>query len=197
METKCIGLGDPYCELRIFPGASDEVKDSLKRDSETVSCIHQKLIDKYVSHITDSKTLTDRPEFGPDIHLQIPFHTFGFAHMAGDRSQMALRMGGVKSGMDMAERMLNAGMGADEVVTSVLATLETLKAGIVTVTGSRLIIEENIEPLRTWYMTRLRELSCHFTSGFLNGLYQTAFNLRVNECRCVAAGDTCCEWEIV
>ncbi len=197
VETKCIGLGDPYCEVKIFPSASNEVQDHLKRDSEKVSRIHNHLIEKYLSHIIDNQILTDRPEFGPDIHLQIPFHAFGFAHLAGDRSQMALRMGGVKSGKEIAERLLSAGYEPDEVVTMVLNSLETLKAGIVTVSGDRIIIEENIEPMRTWYMTPLRELSCHFTSGFLNGLYRSAYDRRVNETRCLAAGDSCCEWEII
>jgi predicted hydrocarbon binding protein len=197
IETKCIGLGDPYCEVKIFPGESNKVQDCLKRDSEKVSRIHNHLIEKYLSHIVDNKILTDRPEFGPDIHLQIPFHAFGFAHLAGDRSQMALRMGGVKSGMEIAERLLAAGYEPNEVVSNVLASFETLKAGVVNISGDRLIIEENIEPMRTWYMTPLRELSCHFTSGFLNGLYRSVYDLRVNEYRCLAARDSCCEWQII
>jgi len=197
VETKCIGLGDPYCEVKIFPGALNEVQDHLKRDSEKVSLIHNHLVEKYTTYITENQKLTDRQQFGPDIHLQIPFHAFGFAHLAGDRTQMALRMGGVKSGKEIAERLLSAGYEPDEVISKVLDSLETLKVGVVTVSDDRLIIEENIEPIRTWYMTPLRELSCHFTSGFLNGLYRFTFNLRVNETRCFAAGDTCCEWEII
>jgi KaiC/GvpD/RAD55 family RecA-like ATPase/predicted hydrocarbon binding protein len=197
IETKCIGLGDPYCEVKIIPGPSNEVQDHLKRDSETVSRIHNHLIEKYISHITENLTLTDRPEIGPNIHLQIPFHSFGFAHIAGDRSRMALRMGGVKSGKELAERLLVAGLQPDEVIDRVFESFKTLKMGIVTKAGNRITIEENIEPMRTWYMTRLRELTCHFTTGFLNGLFKATYDLRINETKCLAAGHPHCEWEII
>jgi predicted hydrocarbon binding protein len=197
IETKCIGLGDPYCEVKLVPGSSDQVQDNLKRNPETISRIHNQLIEKYYSHITDNLRLTDRPEFGPDIHLQIPFHSFGFAHIAGDRSRMALRMGGVKSGKQLAERLTSSGLEAEEVISQVLNSFETLKAGIVTRSSNRITIEENIEPMRTWYMTRLRELSCHFTTGFLNGLFKATYDLRIKETKCLAAGHPLCEWEIV
>jgi KaiC/GvpD/RAD55 family RecA-like ATPase/predicted hydrocarbon binding protein len=197
VETKCIGLGDPYCEVMIFPGQSDEIQEHLKKDPEAVGRIHTRLIDKYVSHILKGDILTDRPEFGPDIHLQIPFHNFGFSHIAGDRSRMAIRMGGVKSGQEIAERLLSSGLQPSEVISRVFKSFETLKAGIVTQSGDKITIEENIEPIRTWYATRLRELSCHFTTGFLNGIYRVTYDQRIKENRCIAAGDPCCEWEII
>ena len=197
IETKCIGIGDPYCEVKIFPGSVNEEQDHLKRDSETVSRTHNHLIEKYISHITDNLTLTDRPEIGPDIHLQIPFHCFGFAHIAGDRSRMAIRMGGVKSGKELGERLLAAGVQPDEVIDRVFESFKNLKIGITTKAGNRITMEENIEPMRTWYMTRLRELSCHFTTGFLNGLFKATYNLRIKETKCLAAGHPHCEWEIV
>ena len=197
IETKCIGLGDPYCEVKITPGETDQVAATLKKDAETVNRIHGRLIDKFSSHLLEGKKLTDRPELGPDIHLQIPFHNFGFAHIAGDRSRMAIRMGGVKSGKELGERLLAAGLQPDETIDRVFESFETLKVGIVTKVGNRITIEENIEPLRTWHMSRLRELSCHFTTGFLNGLYQATHDLRIKETKCLAAGHPYCEWEII
>jgi hypothetical protein len=32
VETKCIGLGDPYCEFKVVPGEIYELKDSLEKD---------------------------------------------------------------------------------------------------------------------------------------------------------------------
>lgn len=196
VETKCIGLGDPYCEVKITPGETDQVAASLIKDADVVSRIHARLLDKYATHILNVVTLTDRPEFGPEIHLQIPFHNFGFAHLAGDRSRLAIRMGGAKTGKELAERLLAQGLQPDEVISQVLDSLEDLKAGIVTTSGNTITIEENIEPMRTWYMTRLRELSCHFTTGFLNGLYKATHDLRITEIKCLAAGDPFCQWEI-
>jgi len=197
IETKCIGLGDPYCEVKLFPGSSYQVQDHLQRDPETVSRIHNHLIEKYISHLTDILTLTDRPEFGSEIHLQIPFHSFGFAHIAGDRSRMALQMGGVKTGKELGERLLAVDLQPDEIIDRVFESFKTLKIGIVTKVGNRITIEENIEPMRTWYMTRLRELSCHFTTGFLNGLFKATYDLRIKETKCLAADHPHCEWEII
>ena len=117
--------------------------------------------------------------------------------MAGDRSRMAIRMGGAKTGVELAERLLSAGLDADQVIERVLSSFATLKAGLASMSADRITIEENIEPMRTWYMTRLRELSCHFTTGFLNGLLKATHDLRVQETRCLAAGDPYCEWEIL
>jgi predicted hydrocarbon binding protein len=197
VETKCIGMGDPYCEIKLVPGEIDERAVSLQKDADTVAHIHTRLIDKFVSFILESKPLTDRPQLGPLIHLQLPFHTFGFPYIAGDRSRMAIRMGGAKSGKEIAERLLGAGLEPDEVVQRVLSSIEGLRVGVVTAGGGRIQIEENIEPVRTKYMIRLRDLSCYFTTGFLNGLYGAALGLRLKETRCVAAGDPYCEWEIV
>jgi len=197
VETKCVGLGDPYCEVKITPGESDQVSVSMKKDADIVSQIHARLLEKYVTHILDGATLTDRPNFGPQIHLQIPFHNFGFAHLSGDRSRMAIRMGGAKTGKELAEKLLSQGLQPDKVIVRVLHSLEDLKAGIVSTSGNRITIEENIEPMRTWYMTHLKELSCHFTTGFLTGLYKATHDLRIKETKCLAAGDLVCEWEIV
>ena len=30
VETKCLGLGDPYCEFKFVPGEIDELKDGLE-----------------------------------------------------------------------------------------------------------------------------------------------------------------------
>jgi predicted hydrocarbon binding protein len=197
IETKCLGLGDPYCEVKIVPGETDLAEASIKKDAEMVTRIHSRLIEKFKSQILNGEIPTNRPAFGPDIHLQLPFHNFGFSHIAGDHSRMAIRMGGAKSGKELTERLLAAGLQPDEVIDRIYDTFKTLKVGVVTKSDSRIIIEENIEPLRTWYMTRLRELSCHFTTGFLNGLHKTTHDLRINETKCIAAGDPHCEWEII
>jgi len=197
IETQCIGLGDPYCEVKLVPGEIEELQEVLEKDAEAVARIHTRLIDKYTSHLLESTPLTDRPGFGPDIHLQIPFHTFGFSHIAGDRTKMALRMGGAKTGKEITECLLSADLNADETIERVFSSIETLKAGTVSESGGKVKIEENIEPMRTQYMTRLRELSCYFTTGFLNGLYGATHGLRIKETKCTAAGDSHCEWEIV
>jgi len=197
IETRCIGLGDPYCEVKLVPGPLDELNAALKKDAETVARIHARLITLFADHILQGKILTDRPQSGSGVHLHIAFHTFGFPHIAGHRAQMALRMGGVKTGKEIAEHLMATGLDPDEAVQQILKSFESLKAGIASTMGDKIKVEENIEPLRTQYMTRLRELSCYFTTGFLNGVYGAAHGLRVKETRCTAAGDSCCEWEIV
>jgi KaiC/GvpD/RAD55 family RecA-like ATPase/predicted hydrocarbon binding protein len=196
-ETKCIGLGDPFCEVKLVPGELDELQHTLNIDAKKASRIHIRLIDNFASHLLNGKLLTNRAELGPDIHLQIPFHTFGFPHIAGDRSRMAIRMGGAKSGKEIAERLLAEGLEPEDIIQRILQSLETLKAGLATSAGGKIKIEENIEPMRTKYMTRLREPSCYFTTGFLNGLYGRTHGLRIKETKCLAAGDLYCEWEII
>jgi predicted hydrocarbon binding protein len=41
------------------------------------------------------------------------------------------------------------------------------------------------------------ELSCFFTTGFLNGFFSAVKNQHVREIKCIAMGDPYCEWEIL
>jgi predicted hydrocarbon binding protein len=197
IETKCIGLGQPYCEVKLVPGEADNLKNTLAKDAEAVSTIHHRLVEKFASHILDGNPLTDRPASGPDVHLHPAFHTFGFPRIAGDRSRMAIRMGGAKTGKEIAERLRTVGLKGDEVIQRVFSSMRTLKVGVISTPDGKIRIEENIEPLYTKYMTHLQEPSCFFTTGFLNGLYNATLGLRVKETKCFADGDTCCEWGIL
>jgi predicted hydrocarbon binding protein len=50
--------------------------------------------------------------------------------------------------------------------------------------------------VRTKLGTAVREPSCYFTTGFLNGLFSAIKNQHVRESKCIVAGDPYCEWEI-
>jgi KaiC/GvpD/RAD55 family RecA-like ATPase/predicted hydrocarbon binding protein len=40
VETKCIGLGDPYCEFKVVPGEIPELRDSLQKDPTAMERIY-------------------------------------------------------------------------------------------------------------------------------------------------------------
>jgi hypothetical protein len=66
--------------------------------------------------------------------------------VTGERYQMALRMGGAKSGKEVGERLLDAGISEDEAVKCILHFLEHCKVG--KVTASKTIrVEENCESI--------------------------------------------------
>ena len=56
-------------------------------------------------------------------------------------------------------------------------------------------IQENCESTIIKVMKKLKEPSCYFTTGFLNGFFSAVKNQHVKETRCIAMGDPCCEWE--
>jgi predicted hydrocarbon binding protein len=80
VETKCIGLGDPYCEIKIVPGEIDELKTSLESlDSTVVERIHDRLIGGLMAFMLHGKPLwKKRPRLGNEISL----HAFG--HIVGE-----------------------------------------------------------------------------------------------------------------
>ena len=122
-------------------------------------------------------------------------HAMGFPHIAGERYRMALRMGGVKSGKEVGERLMDAGISEDEAVRRVLNFLEHCKVGKVTVSET-IRMEENCESIReSLYATKRGEPSCYFTTGFLNGFFSAVKNQHVKETKCIAMGDPYCEWE--
>jgi len=197
VETKCIGLGDPYCEFRFVPGEIDELRDSLEKDSAVIERIHDRLMDRLMGFLIGGKPLVERPRLGSDIHLHPVGHAMGFPHVAGERYRMALRMGGARSGKEVGERLMDAGLGEDEAVNRLLYLLEHCKVGKVTA-GETIRIEGNCESFReSLSATKREEPSCYFTTGFLNGFFSAVKNQHVRETKCIAIGDPYCEWEIM
>ena len=197
IETKCIGLGDPYCEYKLVPGEISELKSSLEKDASTVERIHDRLIGRLMGFLLDGKPLVERPSFGSDVHLHPVMHGFGFPYLTlgGERYRMALRMGGARAGKKVGKHLMEAGLSEDEAVKRVLNFLEYCKAGKVTM-NETIKIEENCESLSTRFLKDAEEPSCHFTTGFLNGIFSATKSQHVKEIKCFAAGDPHCEWEI-
>ena len=96
IETKCIGLGDPYCEFKLVPGEINELKTSLEKDSSVVERIHERLMERLMGFLLNEKPLVDRPKLGSEVHIHVACHAMGFPHL-GERYRMAQRMGGAKS----------------------------------------------------------------------------------------------------
>jgi predicted hydrocarbon binding protein/KaiC/GvpD/RAD55 family RecA-like ATPase len=199
VETKCLGLGDPYCEVKLVPGEIGELRSSLEKDALVVGRIHERLVEQITGFLLHDKPLVDRPGFGSDVNLHPVIHSFGFPYLslAGERYRMALRMGGARAGKKVGERLMEAGLSGDEAVKRVLTFLEHCKVGKVTM-DETLKIRENCESLSSliFRVTTTEEPCCFFTTGFFNGLFSAVKNQHVREIRCVAAGDPYCEWEI-
>jgi predicted hydrocarbon binding protein/KaiC/GvpD/RAD55 family RecA-like ATPase len=197
VETKCIGLGYPYCEFKLVPGETHELRDSLQKDVSVVERIHERLMDRLMRFLLHGTPLVERPGFGSDVHLHPVMHAFGFPYLAvgGDRYRMALRMGGARAGKKVGERLMEAGLSEDEAVKRVVDFMNYCKVGRVTA-HETMRIRENCES-SIGLFTTMGEASCSFTTGFLNGLFSAVKNLHVKEVKCIAAGDPYCEWEIV
>ena len=196
IETKCIGLGDPYCEFKIVAGQIPELKDSLQKDSSVIQRIHERLMDQLMGFMLDGKPLVERPKLGSDIHLHAVMHAMGFPHIAGQRYRMAQRMGGAKAGKEVGKRLMDAGLSEHEAIERVIHLLNYCKVGKVAI-DETIRIKENCESLRTKLFTAMEEPSCYFTTGLLNGLFSAVKNQHVREIRCITAGDPYCEWEIL
>jgi predicted hydrocarbon binding protein/KaiC/GvpD/RAD55 family RecA-like ATPase len=195
VETKCIGLGDPYCEWKVMPGEIDELQDSLEKDITVVQRIYDRLMQHLMGFLVEGKPLIERPKLGSHIHLHSVMHIMGFPHVAGERYRMAQRMGGAKAGKEVGEHLIKAGLKEDEAVDRVLNFLEYCKVGKVSM-DKTIRMKENCESLRTQlFATKREEPCCFFTTGFLNGLFSVVKNQHVKETKCIVLGDKYCEWE--
>jgi predicted hydrocarbon binding protein/archaellum biogenesis ATPase FlaH len=192
IETKCIGLGDPYCEYKAVPEEIDELKDSLEAiDNTIMERIHHRLMDGLMGFILRGEPLwKERPRLGNEISLHCLGHIMVLPAMASDRYRMALRLGGAMGGKRVGEHLMEAGMREDEAVKRILNFLEYCKVGKVTI-GETLRMVQNCES----FMVKAEEPSCHFTTGFLNGFFSAIKNQHVKETKCIAMGDPYCEWE--
>jgi predicted hydrocarbon binding protein len=192
METKCIGLGDPYCEFKAVAGKLGELEDSLEAiDNSVVKKVHDRLMAQLTGFIVAGTPLVQRPRLGSGVSFHETHHVTGIPALFSERYRMALRMGGAKAGKEVAKHLLDAGMGEDEVIKNVIDLMEHCKVG-------KIALDETI---RMWencetFALETGEPSCFFTTGFFNGLFLVAKNQRVRETMCIGAGDPYCEWEI-
>jgi predicted hydrocarbon binding protein/KaiC/GvpD/RAD55 family RecA-like ATPase len=197
VETKCIGLGDPYCEFKLVPGEIDELSDSLEKDSLVLERIHERLMESLMGFLLHGEPLVERPKLGSGINIGIAGSVMAVPTISGEkRYQTAWRMGGVKSGRKLGERLLEAGLSGDEVIKRVIDFMNYCKVGKITV-DKVIRIRENCESFWTKaFLVKWEEPRCFFTTGFLNGLFSAVKDKHVREVKCIAAGDPYCEWEI-
>ncbi len=193
LETRCIGLGDPYCEFKLIPGETGQLKDSLRKDLPVIERIHERLMKRLMGFLIEEKPLVERPRlgteflFGPEIF---------WPALARERYRMAFRMGGTKAGKEVGERLMDAGVGDDDAVRRVVDFLEHCKVGKVAVDETVRIRESCESFMIGKIFTELwEEPSCFFTTGFLNGFFSAVKNQHVKETKCLAIGDSYCEWE--
>jgi predicted hydrocarbon binding protein/KaiC/GvpD/RAD55 family RecA-like ATPase len=193
METKCIGLGDPYCEFKIVNGEIDGLKASLHKPRSVLEKINERLTQRLMGFLLEGKPLVSRPRLGSDVDFRSTF----YLAPTGERYRMALRLGGARAGKSVGKCLMDAGLGEDEAVERIIYLLNYLKIGKVTLDQS-LRIKENCESLIMNLMTaKQKEPQCCFTTGFLNGFFSAVKNLHVKETRCVGMGDPYCEWEFI
>jgi predicted hydrocarbon binding protein/KaiC/GvpD/RAD55 family RecA-like ATPase len=194
VETKCIGLGAPFCEWKVVPGEIPELKDSLKKDSPVVDKMHDQLMSSLMGFLLEGKPLVSRPS-GSDVMLSTVMHVMVQPALAGERYRMVLRMAGAKAGKEVGEHLLEAGKREDEAVKRVLNFLEYCKVGKITL-GETIRIKESCESVFYKFMTKKqKEPTCYFATGFLNGFFSTVKNQHITETKCIAMGDPYCEWE--
>jgi len=195
VETKCIGLGDPYCEYKFVPGEIDGLKDSLEKDVSVIERIHQRLMNHLMEFLLNGKPLLERPTLGSQVNIHRVTHATVLPALAGERYRMVLGMGGARAGKQVGERLLEAGLSEEEAVNRILGFLNQCKVGKVTVDETIRIVE-NCESSQTKIFTTKEKVpSCYFTTGFLNGFFSAVKNQHVKETKCIAMGDPYCEWE--
>jgi predicted hydrocarbon binding protein len=169
------------------------LRASLEKDNSTVERINEQLISRVMGFLLEGRSLVERPMLGNEFAIAHPDITL--TAIASEKCRMALRMGGAKSGKEVGERLMAAGILDDEAVRRILHFLEYCKVGKVTA-GETMRIEENRESLYAKILrSKWDEPSCFFTTGFLNGFFSTVKKKHVMETKCIGMGDPYCEWE--
>ena len=193
VETKCVAMGDSYCEFKVTAWETDELKHFLESiDSFVVERVYERLMDQLTGFIVQGKPLPERPRLGNRVAFNQMFLITSLPALASERYRMAVRMGGARAGKEVGKHLMEAGIGQDEVIKRVIDFMEYCKVGKITL-GETIRMKENCES----FGLETGELTCFFTTGFLNGLFSVVKNKHVREIKCIAAGDPHCEWEII
>ena len=146
--------------------------------------------------LLNGKPLPERPKLGSMVGMDRVAHAMVFPSLAGERYRMVLGMGGARSGKQVGESLLEAGLSEDEAIKRVIHFMNYCKVGKITL-GETIRIVENCEGSQAkWSMIKEKTPSCSFTTGFLNGLFSAVKNQHVREVKCIAVGDPYCEWEV-
>ena len=193
VETKCVGMGAPYCEFKAVPGETDELKYFLEAiDSSVVEKVHERLMEQLIGFLVHGKPLPERPRLGSGVAFNQMFLVTSLPALVSERYRMAIRMGGAKAGKEVGEHLMEAGVTGDEAIRRVIDFMEYCNVGKVTL-GETIRIRQNCEA----FGLETGEPTCFFTTGFLNGLFSSVKNQHIREIRCIAAGGSLCEWEIM
>ena len=145
--------------------------------------------------LDETPLLKKRPKLGNEVFLNAVLHTMLHPALACERTRMAMRMGGTKVGKETGKHLMEAGISEDEGVKNVLNFLEHCKVGKLKA-DETIKMKENCESMIYKFMTKNREEpTCYFTTGFLNGFFSAVKNQHVKETKCIAMGDSYCEWE--
>jgi predicted hydrocarbon binding protein/KaiC/GvpD/RAD55 family RecA-like ATPase len=189
IETKCIGLGDPYCEVKFVPGEIEGLNDSLEKDSLVIERVNDRLMDYLMEFLLKDKPLMNRPTWGSDVHIHELQHVTASPNVDA-RFRMVFGMGGARAGKMLGEALLEVGLSEQEVVRRMINLLNQCKVGKITLADT-IRMKENCES----FGMKTAEPSCYFTTGFLNGFFSAVKNQHVKETKCIAMGDPYCEWE--
>jgi len=193
VETRSIGLGEPYCEFKFVPGPISELKGYLEAiDSTIVAKVHHRLMEQLIGFLVHGKPLPERPTLGSRIIYEEMHHVTGVPALYSEKYRVALRMGGTKAGKEVGEHLMEAGVVGDQAIKRVIEFMDYCKVGKIN-SGETIRIWDNCES----FGLETGQTSCNFTTGFLNGLFSVVKNQHVREIKCIAAGDPYCEWEIV
>ena len=191
IETKCVGLGDPYCEIKAVPGEIVNLESWLESiDNEVIEKIFTRLMDEFTAYL-QGKPLWNRPTLGPYVSLLRFSDILVLPAIESVRYREALRLGGVIAGKRIGERMLKMTMTKEEAIKNIINFLEYCKVGKVSI-GKSIRIRECCESV----FADSRDHSCFFTTGFLNGFISTVKNQYIQKTKCIAVGNSHCEWEI-
>ena len=189
VETKCIGLGDPYCEVKFVLGEIDELRGSLEKDSSIIERVHNRLMGHLLGFLLHRKPLMERPTLGSGVHIHEIQHVTA-APLVNERLKMVFSMGGARAGKMLGERLIESGLREEKAGKRVVDLMEHCKVGKLTL-GETIRMRENCER----FGVKTEQPSCHFTTGFLNGFFSAVKNQHVKETKCIAMGDAYCEWE--
>jgi predicted hydrocarbon binding protein/KaiC/GvpD/RAD55 family RecA-like ATPase len=193
VETKCIGKGDSYCEFKVVPRETAELKEFLESiDSLVVDKIHQRLMEQITGFLVHGVPLPERLRLKSGIAFNQMYMISSLPSLVSDRYRLALRMGGAKIGKEVGERLIEAGLEKDDIIKRIVDFMEYCKVGKIEL-DKTIKIRENCES----YGLETGETTCFFTTGFLNGLFSAVKNQHVREIKCVGLEDPYCEWEII
>jgi predicted hydrocarbon binding protein/KaiC/GvpD/RAD55 family RecA-like ATPase len=191
-ERECVGDGHGSCVMVCSPNPTKDFHAAFsKLTCEEAHRLSGNTLKEILKRVEGERSVPVRPQLGDYAHLSLFQEVTSVPALSDERYLMAMRMAGAKVGSQLATELSGRGLSKDEAARLLEQIYLKMKAGRLEV-AETIRIFENCESAGI----KIGEQICFFTTGLLNGFFNSSTDRKVKKTKCIGQNDRYCEWQL-